>query len=162
MMGGRVWVESEPVKGNTFHFTALFSIDTGDQEAKPSTAGTSKTLAGERTPVVDDNAPLPASATSAPIGVISSTASGAEPWDRPLNILLADDSPDNRLLIRAFFKRTPHRLDEAEDGEAALWKFGVGRYDLILMDVQMRCSTGSRRRGGFAGWSARAEPIPSR
>ena len=55
----------------------------------------------------------------------------------PLNILLADDSRDNRLLIRAFLKDSGHRVDEAENGAIAVAKIKSGEYDLVLMDVQM-------------------------
>jgi PAS domain S-box-containing protein len=54
---------------------------------------------------------------------------------RPLKILLAEDSADNRLLIAAYLKNTPHRLETAENGELAVNKFAAGRYDLILMDL---------------------------
>ncbi len=56
---------------------------------------------------------------------------------RPLRILLAEDSPDNRLLITAYFKRLPYRLETAENGKVAVEKFTSGRYDLVLMDIQM-------------------------
>ena len=56
---------------------------------------------------------------------------------RPLRILLADDSRDNRLLVHAYFKKTPYIIDEAEDGAAALEKFRSGTYDLVLMDIEM-------------------------
>lgn len=56
---------------------------------------------------------------------------------RPLKILLAEDSPDNRLLIEAYLKSTPYQLDYAEDGEAAVRKFMTAQYDAILMDIQM-------------------------
>ncbi len=59
---------------------------------------------------------------------------GSEP---PRRILLADDSQDNQLLIGAYLKETPYRLDTAENGEIAVRMFASTRYDLILMDMQM-------------------------
>jgi len=56
---------------------------------------------------------------------------------RPLHVLLADDSPDNRMLIRAYLKKTPYSLDEAENGQVALNRFIEGKYDVVLMDIQM-------------------------
>jgi PAS domain S-box-containing protein len=56
---------------------------------------------------------------------------------RPLHVLLADDSPDNRMLIRAYLKKTPHSLDEVENGKMALERFIAGKYDVVLMDIQM-------------------------
>jgi len=56
---------------------------------------------------------------------------------RPLRVLLADDSPDNRLLIRAYLKKTPYTLDEAENGRIAYDQFLAGSYDVVLMDIQM-------------------------
>lgn len=57
--------------------------------------------------------------------------------ERPLNILLVDDSEDNRLLIKTFMKGSQHSLDMAENGEEAFEKFMEKRYDLLLMDMQM-------------------------
>ncbi len=54
-----------------------------------------------------------------------------------LKILFADDSTDNRTLIRAFLKKTPYQLDEVEDGRQAIDSFIAGHYDLVLMDIQM-------------------------
>ena len=64
---------------------------------------------------------------------------GSDVFDemRPLRILLADDSRDNRLLVHAYFKKTPHIIDEAEDGATAVEKFRTGIYDLVLMDIEM-------------------------
>jgi len=56
---------------------------------------------------------------------------------RPLRILLADDSRDNRLLVQAYFKKTPYILDEVEDGAAAVAKLAAGVYELVLMDIAM-------------------------
>ncbi len=62
---------------------------------------------------------------------------GAPVIDRSLQILLADDSPDNRMLIDAFLKQTPYRLELAVDGVEAVEKFKAGKFDLVLMDIQM-------------------------
>lgn len=53
------------------------------------------------------------------------------------NILLVDDTADNRLLINAYLRKTPYQVDEAVNGEEALQLFNTKRYDLILMDMQM-------------------------
>jgi CheY-like chemotaxis protein len=39
---------------------------------------------------------------------------------RPLRILLAEDSPDNRLLIAAYFKRLPYRRERESGGRKIL------------------------------------------
>ena len=56
---------------------------------------------------------------------------------RPLRILLADDSPDNCNLVKAYLRGYPYFLDPAENGQVALTKFMRGSYDLVLMDVAM-------------------------
>ncbi|MGH7925851.1 MAG: PAS domain S-box protein [Candidatus Binatus sp.] len=57
--------------------------------------------------------------------------------DRPLQILMADDSEDNRTLIRAYLRKTPHTLHEASNGQEAIDKFIAGNFDVVLMDIQM-------------------------
>ncbi|HXZ87648.1 MAG TPA: response regulator [Candidatus Binataceae bacterium] len=66
-------------------------------------------------------------------------ATPAAPTERTrhLRVLVADDSADNRLLIDAFLKKSEFELDQAENGEIALQKFSAGKYDVILMDIQM-------------------------
>jgi CheY-like chemotaxis protein len=66
-----------------------------------------------------------------------STIDGLGAEVRPLKILLAEDSPDNRTLIRAYLKNLPYSLDHAENGLVAVTKFMRNSYDLVLMDVQM-------------------------
>ncbi|OGP52712.1 MAG: hypothetical protein A2Y65_07320 [Deltaproteobacteria bacterium RBG_13_52_11] len=56
---------------------------------------------------------------------------------RSLNLLLVEDSADNRLIIQAYFKRSSDHIDIAENGAIAVEKFKSGKYDLVLMDVQM-------------------------
>ena len=56
---------------------------------------------------------------------------------RTLHLLLVEDSADNRLIIKSYFKRSTDHIDIAENGAVAVEKFKAGQYDLVLMDVQM-------------------------
>jgi CheY-like chemotaxis protein len=72
--------------------------------------------------------------------------------ERNLRILLAEDSDDNRVLIQAYLKNTPYQLEMAENGEIAVGKFTHGRYDLVLMDMQMPVMDGYTAVGTIRDW----------
>jgi len=52
-------------------------------------------------------------------------------------ILVVDDWPDNRLLVKLYLKDSPYQLTFEENGKAAVDRFTTSDFDLILMDVQM-------------------------
>ena len=114
MHRGAVTVESEVGKGSTFSFTAEFKT------------------------VGDDALAAPAAGSIANHNESDSTL-GTEVFEemRALKILLADDSSDNRLLVRAYFKKLPYAVEEVEDGAAAVSKFSANTYDVVLMDIEM-------------------------
>jgi PAS domain S-box-containing protein len=56
---------------------------------------------------------------------------------RSLRILIAEDSPDNRLLIQQYLKGTAHDLTFVEHGRDAVEQIGFHEFDIVLMDLLM-------------------------
>ena len=52
-------------------------------------------------------------------------------------ILVVEDQPDNRRILRDLFANAGYELIEAESGEEALTALTVRLPDLILMDIQL-------------------------
>jgi len=52
-------------------------------------------------------------------------------------ILIADDRPTSRELLRLVLERAGYEVLEAEDGEQAVERARSGNPDLILLDLQM-------------------------
>ncbi|MDD0852815.1 response regulator [Halobacteriovorax sp. GB3] len=53
------------------------------------------------------------------------------------NILIAEDTEDNRKLLDFYFKDTEFKIQFAENGKRAVELFELNEYDLIIMDMQM-------------------------
>ena len=90
-------------------------------------------------------------------GPVSTEASTELP---ACNILVADDSEDNRFLIRAFLKDTPCQIDFAEDGAAALRKLMSSHFDLALMDVHMPVMDGYTATAQYRAWELSQSRMP--
>ena len=52
-------------------------------------------------------------------------------------ILVVEDQPDSRRIIRDMLAPTDYEITEAENGEQALAAIAKQRPDLILMDIQL-------------------------
>lgn len=54
-----------------------------------------------------------------------------------LRVLLVDDNPMNLLVAKAHLTRMGHDVATAQDGLGAVELFQGGRFDAVLMDIQM-------------------------
>ena len=129
LMGGRIWAENRAEGGARF----LFSL-----------------------PLRSAAEPL---ASAPPGGVANPRERGAESTGddgtvTPLELLVVEDAEDNRLLLRSYLKHQPDRLSFAENGEEAVARFKEGRYDLVLMDMQMPVMDGYTATRRIREWEA--------
>jgi signal transduction histidine kinase/CheY-like chemotaxis protein len=92
-----------------------------------STAGAGSTMHFTVQFAIGDGRSLETPVESAPVALNS----------RALRILLADDSEENRFLIRGYLKGSGSTIDEVENGAQAVEQFKQRAYDLVLMDAEM-------------------------
>jgi PAS domain S-box-containing protein len=56
---------------------------------------------------------------------------------RPLNVLIVEDNPTNRFVLREMLEQDGHAVSEAENGQIGLQMARAQGFDAILMDVNM-------------------------
>jgi signal transduction histidine kinase/DNA-binding response OmpR family regulator len=69
--------------------------------------------------------------------------------DKPLNILLVEDNYFNQKVIVHNMEKFGHHVEIANNGKIGIEKYKEGKYDLILMDVQMPVMDGYEATGSI-------------
>jgi len=62
--------------------------------------------------------------------------------NRKLSVLLAEDNPISSKLAQINISKMGHKLDVVYNGQQAVEKFLLNKYDIILMDIEMPIMNG--------------------
>ena len=105
-------------------------------------------------------------AFSLPLARADEAQTGAAPGvattlTRPLNILLAEDHPINQRVVQLILESQGASVTVVGDGAQAVAAFGMERFDLILMDMQMPVMDGLAATRAIRALEA-AEPARGR
>ncbi|KPA53065.1 histidine kinase [Photobacterium leiognathi subsp. mandapamensis] len=117
LMGGRLYVSSQPMVGTTFSFTLNLAT-----EAQINTISHESTSQHFQAPSLDSSSCESSNLPENPNGDL---------------ILVVDDEPVNLQILNNFLRLAGYRVKTAENGPQALAMVEEQRPDLILLDIMM-------------------------